>query len=1238
MSEMAFKGAAIPKTSVESDEARSLGGTFRAVLHSLGSPRLTTTLFVASIGLILLGTLAQVYHDIWVVVDQYFRAWIAWVEFKVLFPPSFFPWATHTDWDSLAVQHFPYPGGALIGLLLVINLTAAHITRFKMKARGARLISGLVVLAVGVIATWMVIATGHNRQGLQGEPLLDWSTLWLLIRVGLILLWLACVAAFVCVWRSQREAKKLELRLLAASALALTPLLVWIFVKGQEARMTESSLRIMYQLIQSQIAATVLLVACILLFHKRAGIALLHGGVGLLMFGEFFVSHFAVEQQMTLEEGQTVGHSRDIRSVELAVNAPSPSGRNRIVAIPLVNTGDITRFAEGARIANEQLPFEAEVIRYYPSSAVRSLKPDDVNPANKGLGLQFFAEKTASSGGVKGGRMDLASAYVKLVDKQDGQDLGTYLVSQHFASPTAFENVQIGGKTYGLKLRFKHLIKPYQITLLDVRKDDYAGTSMARNYSSEVRLEDPSRNVSLETKIWMNNPLRYAGETFYQSGYFMAPGGAETSTLQIVRNTGWMIPYVACMIAATGMLAHFVIVLLRFLRRLQGGKVEEDEELAASQRDDIPLSPPVPKVEGYVGWLVPLAMVLLAAVWVSSRAMPPSQSSAEMHVEQFGALPLMYEGRVKPFDTLARNSLRILSNRETFVDTRGRRQPAINWLLDLIAHPRMADEHPVFRIENLEILDTLGLRRRQGFRYSWNELRGGMAIFQNQYALASQQPAEERTYQQRKILDLGQRIGRYRLLVSAFRPLRIPTVPNQQAVEADPEKAKKTLASIEAIVKQVPATNRMLETRQPPLAAPIGGSEQPWQAFSSAMNTAQVEKYRSNKEPDARLVALARIFDTYGGRDREGFNRAVAEYQSLLVSNPPAGYRPRMTRFEAYFNYVAPFYSLIPLYAVALLLTVFGWLGAVMPRFSALLRSSAFWLVVFAFVVHTLALAGRVAISGRPPVTNLYSSAVFIGWGCVLIGLFLEWMFRLGIGNLVSAVTGIGALIVAHSLAGEGDTIRVLQAVLDTQFWLTAHVLTITLGYSATFLAGFLGIVLIGWDVLRKPIKAVMRQLRSVRGTAASEASTVSESGMEKTLGEMIFGTICFAAFLTFVGTVLGGLWADDSWGRFWGWDPKENGALIIVLWNTVILHARGARLVRDRGLAILAIIGNMVTAWSWFGVNELGVGLHSYGFTEGAARALLLFWISQFVIIAIGLFPVVVQWFTSRRAVKGAA
>jgi hypothetical protein len=130
-------------------------------------------------------------------------------------------------------------------------------------------------------------------------------------------------------------------------------------------------------------------------------------------------------------------------------------------------------------------------------------------------------------------------------------------------------------------------------------------------------------------------------------------------------------------------------------------------------------------------------------------------------------------------------------------------------------------------------------------------------------------------------------------------------------------------------------------------------------------------------------------------------------------------------------------------------------------------------------------------------------------------------------------------------------------------------------------------------------------------------------------LGRIVYGTLCFAIFFSFVGTVLGGLWADDSWGRFWGWDPKENGALMIVLWNALVLHARWGGLVKARGLATLAVGGNIVTTWSYFGVNELGVGLHSYGASEkNTAMWLLIFAASQLALIALGLMPR--RWFES--------
>jgi ABC-type transport system involved in cytochrome c biogenesis permease subunit len=205
----------------------------------------------------------------------------------------------------------------------------------------------------------------------------------------------------------------------------------------------------------------------------------------------------------------------------------------------------------------------------------------------------------------------------------------------------------------------------------------------------------------------------------------------------------------------------------------------------------------------------------------------------------------------------------------------------------------------------------------------------------------------------------------------------------------------------------------------------------------------------------------------------------------------------------------------------------------------------------------------------------------------------------------VAAGAGFLALLIGYKMTTsvvsfKGDTFTVLVAVLDTNFWLATHVTCVAAGYSATFLAGFLGMVYV------------------VRGLFSP--SLTPRVGRDIT--RMIYGTICFAIFFSFFGTVLGGLWADDSWGRFWGWDPKENGALIIVLWNALVLHALWGRIIADRGLAVLAIAGNIATAWSWFGVNELGVGLHSYGFTEGVLLYLGMWVALQIGLILCGLVP----------------
>ncbi|MCI0702937.1 MAG: cytochrome c biogenesis protein CcsA, partial [Planctomycetia bacterium] len=345
-----------------------------------------------------------------------------------------------------------------------------------------------------------------------------------------------------------------------------------------------------------------------------------------------------------------------------------------------------------------------------------------------------------------------------------------------------------------------------------------------------------------------------------------------------------------------------------------------------------------------------------------------------------------------------------------------------------------------------------------------------------------------------------------------------------------------------------------------------------------------------------------------------------------------------------------------------------------------------------------------------------YSSAIFIGLGCVALGLVLEKLYPIGIGNVLASILGLATTIVAHNLASE-DTLEMMQAVLDTNFWLATHVTTITLGYTATFVAGFLGVLYVlqmlgavirdsflskeeptvgsllafgfatvgvvaipvaylwfaataldkfevihsavlwglfviavaaavmyagGLILLRVASEGTDAHGQPIAGQIPNLAKPLTglaltpENG--KILGQMIYGVLCFATLLSFVGTVLGGIWADQSWGRFWGWDPKENGAVLIVLWNSLILHARWAGLVKERGVAVLAIFGNIVTAWSWFGTNQLGIGLHAYGFDTRLADGCFNFWVAQLAIMAFGLIPQQFWASASRRSYPPSA
>lgn len=1214
----------------------------KQVLEPVASLRLTVALFALSIVLILAGTFAQVDKDIWEVVGQYFRCWFAWIPFAIFFPPSFVPemptnpeevtifgrlGISTMQWLKSAAETsggFWFPGGKLIGLLLAANLLSAHLIRFKVQSSGKRLLGGIAALAAGVGIVWFVISAAGNAKGFQTQPWIPYSTLWIGYRSLMLFVCMGTGFGAAMIFQKSAAGSRTVPQWVGIISLVCLCVLFGVLssltiVGGNAYRPSDASMRILWQMTQGAFASAALLVGCWIVFGKRSGIVLLHSGIGLLMFYELMVAMTAIETQMHLEEGETTNYVSDIRTYELAVSDTTDLNQEQVTVIPR------SMIKKGQEFDLPNLPFKLTIKDVMQNSNLRGASMHDTNPATSGHGIEWFAEsKKPGSGTDSDSRIDMPAAYVELTDRATNKPIGTYLLAMLLSMGDEIDEVKVDGKTYELALRSKRFYKPYQFRLKDVRKDDYIGTSTPRNYASTVDIVDSSRRVDEVKTIWMNNPLRFANETFYQSNYIPSTASMrERTSLSVVANRGWMMSYVAFTLVGLGMAVHFLTMLVRFLSR---GSAIEISPAAARLAEKLKMMPakaekPLAPAQPDYGPLIAAASIaVLAVAYFGKMAVPPKEQLIDYDLYRFGQIPVVQAGRVKPIDTAAYSALLTISARTKVEIGEGENKvtiPATRWLLDVISETKGAPDYHVFRVENLEVQEVIGVKKREGMRYSRREIAARAEEFHKQVLLArevSQRDRRQLSVFQRKILELDDKVTTYDSLKYAFGlHYRLRGDNLRELVES--------LDDLTRFEKVVTSQGEAI------LAIPPAGSDQKWRTLAGASLDDAAEKLKailqgkSDQNAETLVTAWEEILSKYlasaepkpGKAEGEtkvkpsDFNLAVTKYMKLLQEKPPEDVNMRAIRFESFFNHFKPFTHADVMYFIAFVLSACGWL--VWTRgFNAM----AFSLMAVTLCVHSFAIIARIYISGRPPVTNLYSSAVFIGWGCVVLGLLLEIVFRLGIGNLIAASAGYVTLLIADGLSQSGDTFTVLTAVLDTQFWLAFHVTTITLGYATTYLAGLLGIVYV------------------MKGVFTPSLSP--EIG--KDVSRMIYGTLCFSIFFSFVGTVLGGLWADDSWGRFWGWDPKENGALIIVLWNALVLHARWGGMVKERGVAVLAIAGNIFVSWSWWGVNELGAGLHSYGFTAGTVLKLAGFVASQLVLIGIGTIPRR-YWLSTRDAVK---
>jgi ABC-type transport system involved in cytochrome c biogenesis permease subunit len=605
----------------------------------------------------------------------------------------------------------------------------------------------------------------------------------------------------------------------------------------------------------------------------------------------------------------------------------------------------------------------------------------------------------------------------------------------------------------------------------------------------------------------------------------------------------------------------------------------------------------------------PVIAVLLGGLWIAVSLLPPQPPKDDIDLLRFGKIPVQVGGRIKPLDTVARNSLLIVHTKQALRVAEGRELNAVKWLADTLFNAPVADRYPAFVIQNSDVLGLFGWQQSDRKYFSFAELTSFLKQIEEQGEQAEELQAVERSAYQSAILNLRNALVLYQRLKNSVQPEGANNFSSELQVfeHAIPDAAKAARARetgekfdqvpLDRVAGLMQRYQKSAELTYVLAVPPREGSSN-WRSIGQTL-TQSITAGRI----DPLVKLYASLGDAYRSGDHGAFNADVDLLTNRIVQAQPIG--TQRARYEFFFNHVDPFTHSMTLYLVAFLFACISWLG-----WSRSLNRAAFYLLLLAFAVHTFGLVSRMYLQERPPVTNLYSSAIFIGWGAVIVALILERIFRDGIGAACAGAVGFVTLVIAHHLAGSGDTLEMLQAVLDTNIWLATHVVAITTGYSAMFLAGMLAIIYV--------IRGVFTRSLTKR-TADS-------------LARMTYGVVCFATLFSFVGTVLGGIWADQSWGRFWGWDPKENGALLIVLWCAIILHARWGEYIGQRGLMVMTIFGNVVTSFSWFGVNMLGIGLHSYGFMQKAFPWLVGFMVSQLALMAIAGIPLK-YWRSFRRS-----
>ena len=596
----------------------------------------------------------------------------------------------------------------------------------------------------------------------------------------------------------------------------------------------------------------------------------------------------------------------------------------------------------------------------------------------------------------------------------------------------------------------------------------------------------------------------------------------------------------------------------------------------------------------------------------------------------FKRIAVLDGGRVKPMDSLARFRLLRLSGKTSLkleVNGDTRRVSASEWMLWTMMVPDAMSHVPIFNVNDTDAVVELGITpERKRERFSFDQVEPHREALVEKWNEYQQIDSDDRQRLQNEIVALGFNYLDYELTAEHFGFARVALEAGEDGFPegfvpdhvSGPPTAVDVGVGLGAFLQGAverglmpPPPSMLAALRQIQLQAvrsanikplpPAGNlEEEVWHSPNDLLMQGLAGEEIDSSDAEF-MLAWAEVGRAYADGDRlnEALGAFLAKQQEKLDMRGEGAHLDREVRFyeRSYFG------RSLALFILGFVMFAFTW-AAPNSTWSVWLSRAAAVVVVLGLLMVSFGIYQRCVIRERAPVTTLYETILFITACMVAVALFIEFIKRNRIAASLAAFVGALGMFMANRYeAKEGvDTMPQLQAVLDTNFWLYTHVTTVVIGYAAGLLA-----MAIAWVYL------LGRLFRWIKERDANARFLTSAN----------YGVIGFCLLFSLVGTVLGGIWANDSWGRFWGWDPKENGALMIVLWTLIILHARLGGYVRELGIHGSSIVLGSIVVFSWWGTNQLGVGLHAYGFTDGVWGLLFGFWYTQlaFLLVAMGLW-----------------